>query len=322
MARKRGGLAGFYDRNKGILQKLAPIAAGAIGGPMAGAAVGAAMRGLDRPGKSGIGFDVSEGLQGGISGYMGGQMGQAARSGIQGLLTARKLDSLAPVDMASKIGITPGASLPSANMASKIGITGGMGATPPGMPSSLPSFLQAQSSPFANVMPEGAATARSNIASQAAAAARTSAPSGPVGPLASSPPPAAQGILNRTPSLEIINRSMGATPTPNPADVLRNESGPFQRFRDLSGKAAQKFRENKDIIEMVGKYAMPPRESEANLISAEAARMKAETERMGFEDEKAQREARQRALQQYFMPLLGQIQQERQGMSFGPMYRG
>ncbi len=78
------------------------------------------------------------------------------------------------------------------------------------------------------------------------------------------------------------------------------------------------FRENKDLIGMAGKGVMSALPDAAS----DAAMMRAETERMAFEDEKAQREARQRALQQYFMPLLGQIQQERQGMSFGPMYRG
>lgn len=86
MARKRGGLAGLYDRNKGVFQTAAPILAGAIGGPMAGAAVGAAMRGFDRPGKSGVGFDVGQGIQGGLSGYGAGALGQSARGALQGRL--------------------------------------------------------------------------------------------------------------------------------------------------------------------------------------------------------------------------------------------
>ncbi len=46
MARKRGGLAGVYDRNKGIIKALAPMALGAIPGVgmplavLAGAALG------------------------------------------------------------------------------------------------------------------------------------------------------------------------------------------------------------------------------------------------------------------------------------------
>lgn len=89
MARKRGGIAGFYDRNKGILQTLAPIAAGAIGGPLAGAAVGAAMRGFDRPGQSGIGLDLGQAAMGGITGYGAGKMGQALRGGVSGLFAPK-----------------------------------------------------------------------------------------------------------------------------------------------------------------------------------------------------------------------------------------
>jgi hypothetical protein len=84
MAKKRGGLAGLYDRNKGIIQKAAPVLSGMVGGPLAGAAVGAAMRGLDREGKSGIGFDVGQGVRGGMEGAISG----AAGKGIKGMFTA------------------------------------------------------------------------------------------------------------------------------------------------------------------------------------------------------------------------------------------
>lgn len=114
MARKRGGLAGLYDRNKGVIQAAAPVLAGAFGGPLAGAAVGAAMKGLDREGKSGIGFDVKQGMKGGLSGYASGAVGKSLAGGLKGRLaeffTGSKgaAGSLPPVDMASKIGITPG----------------------------------------------------------------------------------------------------------------------------------------------------------------------------------------------------------------------
>ena len=125
MARQRGGIAGFYDRNKGVLQTLAPIAAGAIGGPMAGAAVGAAMRGFDRPGKSGIGFDIGQGAIGGVTGYGAGKMGQSLRGGLSSLFAPKT--ALPPVDMASKIGMTGPAAMPSLppmDVASNIGMTG------------------------------------------------------------------------------------------------------------------------------------------------------------------------------------------------------
>jgi hypothetical protein len=86
MARKRGGLAGLYDRNKGLIRTGASMLAGAAGGPLAGAAVGAAMRGLDREGKRGIGFDVGQGVRGGIEGALAGKGGQMARSGITQML--------------------------------------------------------------------------------------------------------------------------------------------------------------------------------------------------------------------------------------------
>lgn len=76
--RKRGGLAGLYDRNKKII---APVATGLAGlfNPLAGAAVGAAFKGMDRPGKSGIGFDVGKGAMGALQGYGMGKGAQALK---------------------------------------------------------------------------------------------------------------------------------------------------------------------------------------------------------------------------------------------------
>jgi len=85
MARKRGGVAGFYDRKKGFIKALAPIALGAIPGigmPLAVAA-GAAM-GADKEGKGYFkNFDVGGALKGGVAGYGQGATG----AGIKGLLT-------------------------------------------------------------------------------------------------------------------------------------------------------------------------------------------------------------------------------------------
>lgn len=124
MARKRGGLAGFYDRNKGAIQAVAPFVAGAVGGPLAGAAIGAAMKGLDREGKGGIGFDLGQGIQGGISGYGAGSLGAGAKNLFTGAMarraTEKTLSSLAPTDMASKIGMTPGTITASATPASAV----------------------------------------------------------------------------------------------------------------------------------------------------------------------------------------------------------
>jgi hypothetical protein len=81
MARKRGGLAGIWDRNKNVITPVAAGIAGVLGTPALGAAVGAAMRGLDRKGKSGIGFDVGQGLRGGVEGYAMGKLGGIAKGG-------------------------------------------------------------------------------------------------------------------------------------------------------------------------------------------------------------------------------------------------
>ena len=100
MARKRGGLAGLYDRNKGLIRTGATIGATLLGGPAAGAATGAAFRGLDREGKRGIGFDVGQGALGALEGYA---MGKGTQN-IQGLLTGAK--TLPPALM--KVGVAGG----------------------------------------------------------------------------------------------------------------------------------------------------------------------------------------------------------------------
>jgi hypothetical protein len=76
--RKRGGLAGIWDRNKNVITPLATGAIGMIPGvgvPLAGAA-GAAMRGLDRPGKKGIGFDAGAAARGAVEGAVAGSVGR------------------------------------------------------------------------------------------------------------------------------------------------------------------------------------------------------------------------------------------------------
>jgi hypothetical protein len=116
MAKKRGGLAGVWDRNKGVIKTVAPIAAGFIPGvgPALGAALGAAMGGLDRPGKGGIGLDVGGAVKGGITGYGGAKMGQMAKGGLGKLFTAGadQAGGIGPLDKltgAPKVGLTQGA---------------------------------------------------------------------------------------------------------------------------------------------------------------------------------------------------------------------
>lgn len=96
MARKRGGLAGIYDRNKKLIKTVAPIAAGFIPGvgPLVGAALGAAMGG-DKEGKGYFsGFDAGGAALGGLSGYGGAKLGQAAKGGLAKMFTASPVDKL------------------------------------------------------------------------------------------------------------------------------------------------------------------------------------------------------------------------------------
>jgi hypothetical protein len=87
MARKRGGLAGIWDRNKKIIKPIATLAAGALTGGAGGALVGGLMGGLDREGKGGIGFDVGQGAMGAAKGFGMGKLGQGigTRLGMPGM---------------------------------------------------------------------------------------------------------------------------------------------------------------------------------------------------------------------------------------------
>lgn len=88
MAKKRGGLAGIWDRNKKVIKPLATTVASILGTPALGAAVGAAMGGLDREGKSGIGVDVGGALKGGLSGYGTGKIATGIAGAAKGAFGA------------------------------------------------------------------------------------------------------------------------------------------------------------------------------------------------------------------------------------------
>lgn len=101
MARQRGGLAGIWDRNKGIIKTALPAALSFVPGvgiPLATAA-GAAMEGLDRPGKSGIGLDVGGAIRGGISGYGIGRGTQSIAGGVKGLFAPKAPPEIAAPDL-------------------------------------------------------------------------------------------------------------------------------------------------------------------------------------------------------------------------------
>jgi hypothetical protein len=90
LAKQRGGVAGVFDRNKAVIKPVAELGAGALGflagGPAgaaaAGGAAGAAFGGFDRPGQSGVGFDVGKGVTGGLGGVGLGMVGGAGASAL------------------------------------------------------------------------------------------------------------------------------------------------------------------------------------------------------------------------------------------------
>ena len=80
--KKRGGVAGAYDRNKAIVQAAVPTLAGmlipGVGPAISGAIAGGLARGLDRPGKGGIGLDLGQAARGAVTGAALGKLGSMA----------------------------------------------------------------------------------------------------------------------------------------------------------------------------------------------------------------------------------------------------
>lgn len=80
--KKRGFIAGAYDRNKKLASAGATALGYLFGGPTGAGLARGAVQGFDRPGKSGIGFDVKRGLKGGLEGYAAGQGLNLAQSAV------------------------------------------------------------------------------------------------------------------------------------------------------------------------------------------------------------------------------------------------
>lgn len=78
--RKRGGLAGTWDRNKQVISPALQVGLGLIPGvgPGLAAAAGGLIGGLDREGQSGIGFDAGGAAGGALKGYGLGKLGSLA----------------------------------------------------------------------------------------------------------------------------------------------------------------------------------------------------------------------------------------------------
>lgn len=99
--KKRGGIAGIYDRNKHVIKPLAAAGLGlATGGLLAPVAAGALMGGLDREGKGGIGFDFGGAARGGLEGGLAGGIGKFA-----GTLLPSAGAAAAPLPMGATGGI-------------------------------------------------------------------------------------------------------------------------------------------------------------------------------------------------------------------------
>lgn len=86
----RGGVAGAYDRNKGLVQAALPTLAGILvpgAGALAGGLIGGLAKGLDRPGEGGVKMDWGQAGRGALTGAGLGAAGAAARTGLQNLMT-------------------------------------------------------------------------------------------------------------------------------------------------------------------------------------------------------------------------------------------
>ena len=288
-ARKRGGLAGVYDRNKKLIKTVAPIAAGFIPGigPALGAALGAAMGG-DTEGKGYFsGFNAGGAVKGGLSGYGGAKLGQAAKGGLAKMFTASPVNKLTG---APQVGLTAGG--PSSY--------GAMGSFQPSL-----------------------------AGGSAAAAAPTAAYTGNVGgygigmPLGSAAPVPSSAMADlpaRDISKMIQTTPTGRTPFGNipaprmgamPRIASQVADKPLGRFAQASKFAT----DNKDLIAMAGKGVqafLPDAASNAAMKNAETARMRLDDEREQMKTE----EERRRRMAELLMPMFTQMQ-SRQPYGYG-----
>jgi hypothetical protein len=142
-SKKRGGVAGTYDRNKALVQAAAPVLAGLLvpgaGAGIAGAVTGGLARGLDRPGQGGIGLDLGQAARGAVTGYGLGQLGGMAgtKLGI-GQTAAAPAPAPAPAPSAAARplpeGVTEVGRLASASPAESRALVGQMTAQAPVKP--------------------------------------------------------------------------------------------------------------------------------------------------------------------------------------------
>jgi hypothetical protein len=276
MARKRGGLAGIYDRNKKLIKTVAPIAAGFIPGvgPLVGAALGAAMGG-DTEGKGYFsGFNAGGAVKGGLSGYGGAKLGQAAKGGLAKMFTASPVDKLTGAPKLGALTQTTSGAAPvmpgvgaAAGAAPTAAYTGNVGGYGIGMP--LGSAAPVPSSAMADLPAMDMAKMRRLTQTTGA-------------PLPGIPAP-----------------QMGAMPRL----ASQVAEPPLGRFAQ-AGKFAK---DNKDLIAMAGKGIqafLPDAAAGAAMKNAETARMRLEDER----DQMKMEQERRRRMAELLMPMFTQMQ--------------
>ena len=328
MAKKRGGLAGIYDRNKKYIKTLAPIAAGFIPGvgPAIGAALGAAM-GADTEGKGYFkGFDVGGAVKGGLSGYGGAKLGQAAKGGLGKLFTG----GVSPVDKltgAPSVGLTAGGPSSYGTMGSfqptMAGGAGGAGsASVAGAVGPINNYTLTYGGgiPSSEIEAMRASASRGTSLLSPAGAPRIgqtplSAATGP-NPITSvrNPVLSGKGAMADLPEMDMASKMRRLTQTTG-ASIPAPQMGAMPRIASQVadkplGRFAQasKFaKENKDLIAMAGKGIQAFRPDAAS----DAAYMNAETARMRLDDERNQmkmEEERRRRMAELLMPMFTQMQ--------------
>jgi hypothetical protein len=284
MARKRGGLAGVYDRNKKYIKTLAPIAAGFIPGvgPAIGAALGAAM-GADTEGKGYFkGFDAGGAVKGGLSGYGGAKLGQAAKGGLGKLFTG----GMSPVDKltgAPKVGLTAGG--PSSY--------GTMGSFQPTMAGGAAAGAAPTAAYTGNIGGYG-------IGMPIDSAAAVS-PSG-VGDL---PGMDMSKMIRTTPTGRASLPNIPAPTMGTMPQIANKPQGLLSKAGDLARGAGRFAKENKDLIALAGEgiqSTLPNAASEAAMMNAETARMRLDDERNQMKME----EERRRRIAELLMPYFQQ----------------
>jgi hypothetical protein len=175
--KKRGGVAGTYDRNKALVQAAAPLLAGMLipgSSALIGGITGGLAKGLDREGKGGIGLDLGQAAKGAIAGAGMGQLGGALKAKAGEFLANRaasKVGEAALTGAAPTGPITPQfrapsmpSALPSAGGGAGMGLpaAGGGAATPIGG-----QMASAMRAPAAGGMPSFTPSAAGSSASQA-----------------------------------------------------------------------------------------------------------------------------------------------------------